>query len=50
MIEKKEKELIILNNKCNFTKDEYVKYLKEINNIIDKYKENHIQNKKLMLE
>ena len=42
MIEKKEKELIILNNKCNFTKDEYVKYLKEINNIIDKYKENNI--------
>lgn len=37
MIEKTEKKLIILNNKCNFTKNEFITYLKNLNNIVKNY-------------
>ncbi len=37
MIENPEKELIILNNKCNFTKNEFITYLKKIENTVRTY-------------
>lgn len=37
MEERKMGKIIILNNKCNFTKDEYVKYIRELKSIINKY-------------